>query len=638
MRTTASHWGIILITATICRSQIALVEPATAGFEKRISDAVQSIRIIDTHEHLLSEKERVDKKADVDFTLLFSHYTKEDLISAANEKSLIEVVFNNRFPIQDRWSLFAPYWDAVRTTGYGRASWLAVHDLYGIDELTESSCVNLTEKLQAATRPGLYRSILKEKAGIDLSLNDVGHSKLDPEFFRSVERFDHFIDISSHAEIKQLCLQYGVSGVTLEDYLQALRRAFQAGLDYGMVGVKSGLAYNRILKYEDISRERALEVFGKLDRKEASGQEIKAFQDYMMHRVLELADEYDLPVQIHTGLQAGNGNLITNSHPIHLVNLFMEYPEVNFCLFHGAYPYGPELGTLAKNFPNVFIDLCWDYVISPSYSIRNLHEWLETVPSNKIMAFGGDYSVVELVYSHAVMARRCITEVLIEKVRSGYMTEAEALGIAKKILRTNALRVFKLAPAGEGPKVPAVLQKPGPLHDWWRLHKSKEGFVKSWQVIGPFETGEGLDQELPPEKNIDFNQSYSGLGGQVNWQPAEASSAGYLNFIAHFARTQPDSRAGSIGMVYAYTEIESPDDRQTTLTIGSNDGAKVWLNGKVIHNDKGGHNAVADRDILSVKLHSGINRLLVKVQNLGASWGLYLRVVDSDGKLKYKIF
>ncbi|HPN32941.1 MAG TPA: amidohydrolase family protein [bacterium] len=638
MRSTASRWGIILIAVTVCRSQIALVKPPSAGFEQRISHAVHSLRIIDTHEHLLSEKERLDKKTDVDFTLLFSHYTKEDLISAANEKSFIEVVFNNRYPIGDRWSLFAPYWEAVRTTGYGRASWLAVHDLYGIDELNESSCIALTEKLQAATQPGLYRSILKEKAGIDLSLNDVGHNKLDPEFFRSVERFDQFIDVSSHAEIKQLCRQYGASGVTLAEYTQALRRAFQAGLEYGMVGVKSGLAYNRILKYEDISQERALEVFGKLERKQASGEEIKAFQDYMMHRVLDLADEFDLPVQIHTGLQAGNGNLITNSHPVHLVNLFMEYPDVTFCLFHGAYPYGPELGALAKNFPNVYIDLCWDYVISPSYSMRNLHEWLETVPSNKIMAFGGDYSVVELVYSHAVMARRCVTEVLTEKVRSRYMTEAEALGIAERILRTNALRVFKLAPADDGAEIPAVLQKPGPLRDWWRLHRSKEGFVKSWQVIGPFETGEGLDQVLPPEKNIDFSQSCAGLGGQVRWQKAEASSAGYLNFLAHFARIQPDSRAGSIGMVYAYTEIESPDDRQTTLTIGSNDGAKVWLNGQVIYNEKGGRNAVADHDILSVHLRSGINRLLVKVQNLGAHWGLYVRVVDSDGKLKNRIF
>ena len=155
----------------------------------------------------------------------------------------------------------------------------------------------------------------------------------------------------------------------------------------------------------------------------------------MMHRVLDLAKEFDLPVQIHTGLQAGNGNDISNSNPTHLINLFMEYPEVNFCIFHSSYPYGGELSVLAKNFPNVFIDMCWTPVISPAYSIRYLDEWLETVPANKIMVFRGDYSVVELVYAHSVFARRVVARVLSDKVRSGYFSEEEAKYIANKLLR-----------------------------------------------------------------------------------------------------------------------------------------------------------------------------------------------------------
>ncbi|MCB9502019.1 MAG: amidohydrolase family protein [Deferribacteres bacterium] len=128
-----------------------------------------------------------------------------------------------------------------------------------------------------------------------------------------------------------------------------------------------------------------------------------------MHRLVDLAEEFDLPMQIHTGLQAGNGNIITNSNPTHLTQLIMSHPRVDFCLFHGGYPYGGELAVLAKNFPNVYIDMCWSAIISPSYSKRYLHEWIETVPANKILAFGGDYSVVELVYAHSVMAKayRC---------------------------------------------------------------------------------------------------------------------------------------------------------------------------------------------------------------------------------------
>jgi hypothetical protein len=36
------------------------------------------------------------------------------------------------------------------------------------------------------------------------------------------------------------------------------------------------------------------------------------------------AERRRLPVQIHTGLQEGNENILPNSNPEHLINLFME--------------------------------------------------------------------------------------------------------------------------------------------------------------------------------------------------------------------------------------------------------------------------------------------------------------------------
>ncbi|MFA5816766.1 MAG: amidohydrolase family protein [Bacteroidales bacterium] len=146
-------------------------------------------------------------------------------------------------------------------------------------------------------------------------------------------------------------------------------------------------------------------------------------------------------MQIHTGL---NGGDIENSKPTHLVNLFQEYPDVKFILFHGAYPYGGELAVLAKKFTNVYIDMCWLYIISPSYSERYLHEWLETVPANKIMAFGGDFLHVEGVYSHLLLAKQIVSNVLIDKVKDGYLTENEAIKIAQMIFHDNAVRILNL--------------------------------------------------------------------------------------------------------------------------------------------------------------------------------------------------
>ncbi len=62
-------------------AQIQTTDFPKEGFDKRIEDYVNDLWIIDTHEHLTLEEERVQKADRLDFTYLFSHYTG-DLISA----------------------------------------------------------------------------------------------------------------------------------------------------------------------------------------------------------------------------------------------------------------------------------------------------------------------------------------------------------------------------------------------------------------------------------------------------------------------------------------------------------------------------------------------------------------------------
>ena len=71
-------------------------------------------------------------------------------------------------------------------------------------------------------------------------------------------------------------------------------------------------------------------------------------------------------------------------------------------------------------------------------------EWLETVPVSKIMAFGGDAMVPENIYSELLVAKKIISTVLSNKVRDGYITEKEAMIIAKMILRDNAVKLYNL--------------------------------------------------------------------------------------------------------------------------------------------------------------------------------------------------
>ena len=162
----------------------------------------------------------------------------------------------------------------------------------------------------------------------------------------------------------------------------------------------------------------------------------------MVHKVIQFAGEIGLPVQIHTGLQEGNENIITNSNPTLLVSLFREYKKVKFDIFHGSYPYVGELAALAKNFPNVYVDMCWLHIVSPYKAREALSEWLDTVPSNKIFGFGGDYRFVEGVYGHSIIARENIAKVLADKVEEVVLTERRAVKIVEKLLKQNAENLF----------------------------------------------------------------------------------------------------------------------------------------------------------------------------------------------------
>ena len=624
-----------LFLINIIFSQVQIVDLPKQGYEKRIISAVNEIRIIDTHEHLATEESRIQYAKDIDFTHLFSHYAKEDLISASNNKGLVEIIYNTDFPLSDRWELFEPFYNKMRSTGYGRVPLIIARDLYGISQINKSTIKELSAKIKEASKPGFYNHVLKEKAKIDLSIQDMGHQKFDENFYRHVERFSQFALISSGSEIRNFGEQYITQINDLEDYINLLRKVFVEGVNSGMVGVKTGAAYLRILKFENVSKEKGEEVFKLLlNNTEVSADDIKAIQDYLMHRMLDLVDEFDLPIQIHTGLQAGNGNIITNSNPTHLANLFMEYPDVDFILFHGGYPYGGELGTLAKNFPNVFIDMCWTYVISPSYSERYLHEWIETIPANKIMGFGGDYSFVEAVYAHSVMARQTIANVLIEKVRTRYLTESEAINIAKMILRENALRIFKIDGKSNSIADLDVFKKPGPIRDWWEISSTNRGFVTSWKVIGTFDYGKGLESIYPPENEIEFDKSYRGKGGLVKWETENISTSGYLNLISIMSKRNSDVSPRTEGIAYAYTEVSCQDEREVKIALGSNDGAKIWINDNVVYNKHVARNAVADQESFLVKFNKGRNKILVKVENIGASWGLYLRIVDPKEELE----
>jgi predicted TIM-barrel fold metal-dependent hydrolase len=416
---------------------------------------LSDIAILDTHEHLAPESQRASADGGGDaLATIFSHYASTDLCCAGLSKGDLEVIRDADRPLATRWQLVEPHWNSIRNTGYGHALLVAARDLYDVRDINGETIAELDERMRAASVLGLYSWVL-ERANIRLAIvQDLDEGALplacDPAgCTRKVIKGHPLVLPRSQQELDFIARSVERPPVhCLSDWLDVCEAVF--GLAPEAVGLKLPHAYVRTLATAKPTFHEAESVFNKIERKRelyqvdesVSWEEAKPLQDYLVRHLIGMATKHDLPIQIHTGILEGTFGDVRNAHPYHLVPLLLDYREARFVLFHGGYPWIHEFAVLGKSFPNAWLDLSWLWVISPSAGRTLLHELVETVPSNKVCGFGGDYIFIEGVYGYARMALENISRVLQEKVQERWFTEAEAVAYAQAILHDNATSLY----------------------------------------------------------------------------------------------------------------------------------------------------------------------------------------------------
>jgi predicted TIM-barrel fold metal-dependent hydrolase len=417
--------------------------------------------MIDTHEHLADEGHRVNVEKDV-LSLFLRHYISTDLANAGLSLKKIEELRDPSVNIERRWRDLEPYWRLVQHTAYARALKIAVRDLYHIDRIELETIGEIAGRVKQASRHGLYQDVF-QKAGIELAivndLDGVYHPNAlydtplprpsdPPGLFRKVIQAPPMFDVRAKSQILYMQDLLHCNPVhTLQDWLDMIAEIFARHPE--AVGVKLPHAYGTSLAVSKVTYHEAETVFNQILGADypdesfchAASQPLK---DYLTHFVIREAIRHNLPIQIHTGLLEGSYNNLRNSDPLHLIPLFMEYREARFVLFHTGYPWIREFIALGKMYPNVWLDLCWVWIISPQAGRAVLHEVIETIPQNKVTAFGGDYIFIEGTYGHRVMAQQNIARVLEEKVAEGWFGKDEALQYARAILHDNAVDLYRL--------------------------------------------------------------------------------------------------------------------------------------------------------------------------------------------------
>ena len=420
------------------------------AFEE-INGYISQLAIVDTHEHLEPPAVRFGKKADL-FNVFFNQYIINDLVSSGMSFATLEQLTDEATPLEDKWKLLRPYLAYVRNTGYYKVILRVFQDFYGIPELNDDTYTEINRKMLEENRPGLYEQVLQKRSGITACIWDnlFAEHEFPASYIKRVFRVCDFIVLTEREKLGRFEQAYGRPLETLEAYFRFIGGQIEDAKRRGYMGLKNTIAYGRCLNFDLFDPARTEKNYRRLYRREAlTSDEILELGNHIMHEIVKAAIANDLPMQIHTGLHAGDGNFMMNSNPAHLAGLFLKYPEARFSILHGGYPYGGEFGTMGKSFPNVFLDMSWLHAISPLAAQDSLDKWLDLVPVNKIFGFGGDYISVELVYGHSKIARENIASVLSKKVEQGDMTISQAKSAADRILYGNPAAFFGVEPSAQ---------------------------------------------------------------------------------------------------------------------------------------------------------------------------------------------
>jgi hypothetical protein len=162
-----------------------------------------------------------------------------------------------------------------------------------------------------------------------------------------------------------------------------------------------------------------------------------------------------------------------------------------------------------------------------------------------------------------------------------------------------------------------------------------EGFVQRWLVLAPIplKDGESGADGLAREEIKDEAKLKPKAGDKVKvgdkelaWK-AHTCKEHLLDFNAFLGAQTEDSVA------YAVTFLQAPEElKGVKMKTGSDDQAKVYLNGKEVFKFTEARAADKDQDSTEVTLQKGVNVLVVKVVNEKVDWSFCVRFTDKDDK------
>ena len=181
--------------------------------------------------------------------------------------------------------------------------------------------------------------------------------------------------------------------------------------------------------------------------------------------------------------------------------------------------------------------------------------------------------------------------------------------------------------------------------------EGQTGYLMHWLVLGPFPNPGGRNQWSDPAVDwehleVNFHKDFlTGIGGErgvvpqlgvkttidntaFTWEPISADVPGRpVDIRGHYERSFKEVLHG-IAYLADYIVVDAP--KPVILSLGSDDGYTLWVNGEFVVTHHIHRGVKLDDDPVPLSLHQGVNLILLKVDTDTDGWAAIARIIGKN--------
>lgn len=395
-------------------------------------EAIMELPVFDTHTHM--NKPGVPVAAQDVWTIVEYFWFRQELESVGYPGKLAEDL-----PEEKRIEMFVDAYTKCRHTTWAQVVFNTIKELYGV-EISDASSIREAD------------AAIKVKGADDAWPMEVCGKYNVKRIVTNIERdvdYPNMPGIGAGAPILDGWNAWAEK-IKESDDPHAIEEEVIAGISRDIAGIKErGYRGMRVHAHGFRGRSNTENQFAvqhgyHLPSGPLKDNDIHAF---ICHAVLAaLSEQEGMFAQFFLGIEGMPGgnigmgiedfNIVPNLNP-----LFFRY-SCDFELVSGSPGLNTDIAQIARILPNVYAGGMWWCNYRPSMYFDMFQRRLEGVPAEKSTILCSDGRCIEWCYGKTVLVKNMLADFMCDQVNKGYVSEADALWVAKEWLYDAAQRRY----------------------------------------------------------------------------------------------------------------------------------------------------------------------------------------------------